>query len=474
MARSLRATKCVFQQHSSERLGSLLAECLDVTYDAIHYAREQGIDNRRGMKGFYRTLKSVNLPSCYKVASITRGCAVIQSRKKGERRGIKVAYPRPLKPVVCIISGFFVTMKGRLFVPLRRDEYFDIQLNHHVIQTLKGKEVRSLTITPSSLSFCYSEDVEPAFVKTVYGVDRNEKNLTFGNTSMVVQINMTEAVKVRQTTREILSSFKRNDVRVRRRLARKYWKRANHRTDQLLHAATNLIVDIATKNQAALALEDLTGIRKMYRRGNGQGADYRFRLNSWPHWRAKKIIDYKAAWKGATIIPLTKSETYGSSSTCPTCGEKLHSPAKDDVAHARMLWCQKCKVWMDRDVVAALNLSNRGLARFASSRPQSGRRKVARKLLSPLKTEEKGLAGEAMKGNGTTTLLLRVDASKLIRRREPKSQQNRPLIDDISDNFGLCAPSMSTGLLEFLQFGTESLNVKPRLVGRSPSIPGSL
>ncbi len=394
-----------------------------MTCSAVHYAEEHGIDNRRGMKGFYQMLKEMELPSCYKVASITRACAVVQSRKKGEKRGIRVSHTRPLKPVACITSGFFVTMKGRLFVPLRRDEYFDIQLNHHVIQTLKGKKVRSLTITPTSLSFCYSEDVEQSPVKTVYGVDRNEKNLTFGNASMVVQIDMTEAVKVRQATREVLGSFKRNDVRVRRRLARKYWKRANHRTDQMLHAVTNWIVESAKKNSAALAMEDLKGIRKMYRRGNGKGADYRFRLNSWPHWREKKMIEYKSAWKGVTVIPLTRSETYGSSSECPACGEKLYNPAKDDVAHRRMLWCQKCRVWTDRDVIAALNLSMRGLARFASSRPRSGEEesRSQQASASSLRTGEEGLAGEAMKGNGTATPILRVDANKLIRRREPKS-----------------------------------------------------
>ena len=395
-----------------------------MTYSAVHYAEEHGIDNRRGMKVFYQTLKEAQLPSCYKVASITRACAVVQSRKKGEKRGIKVSHTRPLKPVACIISGFFVTMKARLFVPLRRDEYFDIQLNHHVIQTLEGKKVRSLTITPSSLSFCYSEDVEQSPVKTVYGVDRNEKNLTFGDASMVVQIDMTEAVRVKQTTREVLGSFKRNDVRVSRRLARKYWKRANHRTDQMLHAATNWIVESAKKNSAALAMEDLKGIRKMYRRGSGKGTDYRFRLNSWPQWRGKNMIEYKSAWKGVTVIPLTRSETYGSSSECPACGEKLYNPAKDDVAHRRMLWCQKCKVWRDRDVIAALNLSMRGLSRFASSRPRSGEEEGRSHKASTayLRTGEEGPAYEAMKGNGTAkTLILRVDASKLIRRREPKS-----------------------------------------------------
>jgi len=37
-----------------------------LTYNAIHYAEENGVDNRRGMKGFYETLKDTKLPSCYK------------------------------------------------------------------------------------------------------------------------------------------------------------------------------------------------------------------------------------------------------------------------------------------------------------------------------------------------------------------------------------------------------------------------
>jgi putative transposase len=420
----LLATKCVTQSYPGG-LDDLLAECLTNTYNAINYAEEHGIDNRRGTKGFYRTLEGADLPSCYKVASIARACAVVKSRKKSEKRRVKVIHPAPLRPMICVISGFFVTVKGRLFVPLRRDEHFDLQLNPYPFKKLADKKVRSLTITPDSLSFCYSEDIAPSPVERVYGVDRNKKNVTFGDREMVTHVDMTKVVKIRQTTREIIGSFKRNDVRIRRKLARKYWKRANHKTDQMLHAATNYIVDSAAKNRAALAIEDLTDIRRMYRRGNGQGADYRFRLNSWPHWKSRRMIGYKAPWKGVTIIALTKSDTYGSSSTCPTCGEKLHNPAKGDVAHARMLRCQKCKVWTGRDVIASFDLSTRGRSRldrslFSRSGGEEGRSQPGAASYSPTE-KEKGLAGEAVKGNGTKTLLLRVDASKLIRRREPKS-----------------------------------------------------
>src|SRR5438445_7309144 len=173
----------------------------------MHYAEEHGVHNRREMKSFYRTLRDTKLPSCYKVASITRACAVVQSRKKGEKRGVTVSHPRPLRPMVCTISGFFTTMKGRLFIPLRRDRYFDIQLNRHVFEIIEGKKVRSLTITPDSLSLCYSEDIEPMRVTKVYGVDRNEKNITFGDREGVTCVDMTKAVKIRQTTREIVQSF---------------------------------------------------------------------------------------------------------------------------------------------------------------------------------------------------------------------------------------------------------------------------
>jgi len=369
------------------------------------------------MKGFYRVLKDTKLPSCYKVAVIARACQVLASRKKSDRRGTRLRYPKPLKPVVCITSGFFITMKGRLFIPLRRDEYFDVQLGHYVMETVEGKKVRSLTVTSSSLSLCYSDDVKVAPAETVYGVDRNEKNLTFGDSERVIQVDMTKAIKVKQMTREVVGSFKRNDARVRSHLARKYWRRAFYRTNSLLHAATNFVIETASRDRAAIAIEDLTDISRMYRKGNGQTTDYRFRLNSWPHWKAKRMLEYKSGWSGLTLIQLTKSETYGSSSKCSACGEKLHNPERGDTEHRRMLWCQTCSKWIDRDVNAALNLSTRGLARFASSLPRSRRKKDRSQqadLTSPSQTEEKGLAGEAVRGNGTKTLILRVDASKLI------------------------------------------------------------
>src|SRR2546426_12736162 len=79
----------------------------------------------------------------------------------------------------------------------------------------------------------------------------------------------------------------------------------------------------------------------------------------------------------------------------PRCGERLQS----DKRLRRKLWCGKCRMVMDRDMVAAVNLSRRGRGRVARSRP-------------PLPLEGQGRAGEAKMGNPTPTGIPRVDAPK--------------------------------------------------------------
>lgn len=113
-------------------------------------------------------------------------------------------------------------------------------------------------------------------------------------------------------------------------------------------------------------------------------------MNSWSFAEIKRQIEYKAAWEGVPIIQLSVSETRGTSQLCLRCGKKI---TQVDRLTRQQLWYDRCKKWMDRVILAAMNLSIKGLARFPSS---------------------KGLAGEAMKGNvEKEPLILRIDASKL-------------------------------------------------------------
>ena len=70
------------------------------------------------------------------------------------------------------------------------------------------------------------------------------------------------------------------------------------------------------------------------------------------------MLEYKSVWKAVSFVPLTKADTHGSSLECASCGERLREPEREDAEHRRMRWCQRCKVWTDRDVNAAINLAN--------------------------------------------------------------------------------------------------------------------
>lgn len=289
---------------------------MTLTYNAIDYAESYGIDNRKGMKGFYRSMKEVRIPSCFKVAIISRACQVVKGREEETKRERRTVHTKPLRRIVCITSGFFITATGKLFISLGPDRFEVVQLNQYVHEkVINDVKIRSLTIHPTSISITYSRQVEAMEVRKVFGVNRNERNLTYGDKEKVYRLDISEVVRVNKLTREVVASFHRDDARIRGKISSKYWRRAKHRTEQVLHDVTNSIVKEAASEQAALAGEDLTNIRKKYRKGNGRGRDYRFRLNSWPFSKAWHMLEYKAAWSGVTIIQLSIAETRGSSST---------------------------------------------------------------------------------------------------------------------------------------------------------------
>jgi putative transposase len=138
-------------------------------------------------------------------------------------------------------------------------------------------------------------------------------------------------------------------------------------------------------------MEELRGIRKLYRKGNGQGANYRSRMNSWSYGELQRQVQYKAEWIG---IPVIYVRAFGTSAKCSTCGH--HALPEEN----RQLHCPKCNLTVDRDVNAARNILARGL-RF-----------------KPV-----GSANEAMVQEPPRRVILKVDAdqstSKLM--REPTS-----------------------------------------------------
>ncbi len=151
--------------------------------------------------------------------------------------------------------------------------------------------------------------------------------------------------------------MRRNDVRIRREITSKYGRKQREKVKQVLHQASKQIVQQAKQKQFGIVMEELTGIRKLHRRGNGQGRWIRGRMNSWSYAELQRQIEYKARWEG---LPVTYVHPYGTSAKCSICGSRMARIPEEN----RQLKCPTCGVTVDRDLNAARNILARGV-RFA-------------------------------------------------------------------------------------------------------------
>jgi len=340
--------------------------------------------------------------SQYALNAISKAAGILSARRKSIRRGFPTKKPYLSKLVLVSCYGFRVE-GGNLIIHLDAETFESIPLGPHCMSLLSDQslKVRSFILSANSMSLCVAKEIkevrERELAGTV-GVDRNLENLTVGNAQVVTYYDTRELVDIVKRTRSIVRSFRRNDAKVRKEISSKYGKRRSARMKQYLNLISKKVVQDAKANKQAIVFEDITGINRMHRRGNGQNRGYRYMMNSWPFYEIKRQIEYKAAWEGVQVITLTKGETKGTTMDCPRCGERLQVPIQGDKEHYRQLWCEVCRRWRDRDLCAVLNISRRGRLRFDRSRMKEGG------------------AEEAVKGNAEhegEPLILRVDASKL-------------------------------------------------------------
>ena len=361
----MRAIKAVQQTYTpSKDLLDLLEQFRKMLNDCIRIGLAENITSMKSLsQKAYRELSEYDTPSYYKLCAISKAAGILRNYKKTCRNGRHMRDPhaRRLQLVTCY--GFEIK-KGKLLLPLRHRQSISIPLNPHTTSIIShpGLTARSITLTESSLAITYVKESVPIHPKGVIALDRNLDSVTSAASDALVQsYDLTKATKIKAVYREIKSHAKRNDHRLRRRIFIKYGRRERNRVHQILHQTSKRIVQDAKQKQYAIAMEKLTGIRKLYRKGNGQGCDYRSRMNSWSYAELQRQIEYKARWDG---IPVIYVNPQGTSARCSICGSKT-KPEEN-----RKLECRSCGFTVDRDVNAARNILARAV-RFAAVAPAS-------------------------------------------------------------------------------------------------------
>ena len=326
----------------------------------------------------YHRLKIFGTRSEYRLCAISRAAGILKNyRNLSKKHRVRVPYCRRAGLTIC----YGVKIKDdELILP----GGFHIILNNYVLRVLRQPNIRirSATLTGSRIGVSFSKETRLLHPKGMLGIDRNLNNVTavdsLGNTLIH---DLSRVTLIKSSSRRTVAKFKRDDHRIRRRIAGKYGRIQRNRTRWILHNATKKLVDHARTNSLGLALENIKGIRRLYQKGNGQGSYYRGRLNSWSFHEMGRQVSYKASWEG---LPVVHVNPKGTTSKCSVCGDRMVFSKE-----SRTLQCPPCNYYVDRDVNAARNVLSAGL-RFS--------------LL--------GLSDEAVKRNPMTMVIPGVDDSQ--------------------------------------------------------------
>jgi putative transposase len=317
--------------------------------DAIRIAVREKPKNRfRLIKSVYAQLKEYHLHTHY----VLSACEIAFSAYRNKKR----------KSIPYICSTFIkldnqsyqlnhlllripTTPKNFVFLTLRGSKYHQSFIDNPSLK--RG----SVIITPNSVIVAFSNEAEPFEPMGFIGIDINERNVTASGTDGWHKqfSELGDVAEIKERYRDIRASISQKtgrDGRIAKELLAKYGKRERDRTESRLHKVTSQIIGHASDNELGIKMERLTGIRRLYRRGNRQGSSFRGRMNTWAFGEIQRQVDYKSRWDG---VPLWYVNPRGTSSYC-LCGSRV-VPLAD-----RKLYCPECDKTWDRDDLASKNI----------------------------------------------------------------------------------------------------------------------
>jgi len=120
-----------------------------------------------------------------------------------------------------------------------------------------------------------------------------------------------------------------------------------------LHKIAKAIVDEAERSNAIVAIGNPKGVRR-----NGKGRRFNRKLNSWPFWKLRRYIEYKANWRGIRVVEVSEAYT---SQRCWRCGALGRRSGK----HHGLFECPQCGLLENADRNGAFNIGRRALGQVS-------------------------------------------------------------------------------------------------------------
>lgn len=343
-------TKCVWQYHSKrEELQPVFDYFREITNEAIRLGIEKNITSRFKLHHeAYFKLRS-KFHSRYVLGAILCATSRLNQFKQRKKKDPQAKTPYIHKNHLVLDNQSYKIVNENILIPISANTHCSIRLNHYVLRQIQNVKLGAITITEDKIVLGYSRQVTDRKPSDFVAIDRNLDNATTFDTKyncVIYDLQMTNQIK--RKCKQKIARFRRNDARIRQRILAKYGKKEKNKVNHILHLVSKKIIE----QNMGVILEDLKGIRKLYRRGNGQGKKYRAKMNSWSFFELQRQIEYKARWLG---LPVTYVKASGTSSKCAVCGAKMIAEEH------RQISCPCCKTVVDRDINAAKNILARGI-----------------------------------------------------------------------------------------------------------------
>jgi len=234
------------------------------------------------------------------------------------------------------------TVEGRQYIPYQSGSH-----QNTLLESQKGES--DLTYYKGEFylfASCEIDDPPPDEFEGIIGIDMGVTNIVVTSDGEVETSNQIDNVRQKYARRRaILQSVGTKSAK--RRLKKISKKESNFKKD-INHRISRRLVDLAKHTKRAIAIEELTGIRKRTRVRKGQ----RTRHIGWSFFQLRQFIEYKAALVGVTVFAVDSKYT---SQACSRCGHIAKANRKNQAEFV----CVKCGYSVHADLNAAINISSR-------------------------------------------------------------------------------------------------------------------
>jgi putative transposase len=347
----LLAVKSIKQPHRCTEIGKLMKEFRFMVNEAVRIGIQRNITSKLRLRNeLYPRFKN-GFYTSYISMAVFKAHALLKSYRRTLKKNPCAKQPYVWKEFLIVDSGAYKMFYGHIQIPTRPREFVVIPLNSYTSKILSQPCLKpgNATLTLDTLSISFSREIKVQRPTGYIGIDMNLENATcVDDAGKVTVIDMSRTVSMKMKYRKVLSHFTRDDARVQRKLKQKYGRKQKNREDAFLHQESKKMASAGKQ----IFMENLKGIRKLYRRGNGQGTRFRFRLNSWTRFKLQKMCDYKSQWYNS--FPVIYVNPKGTSSKCSICEGTV-------LEENRNVSCPGCGLHIDRDVNAAKNILARGM-----------------------------------------------------------------------------------------------------------------